>query len=579
MSQEDHKEDVIESWGTFLETFQEQNQRMASSFFEGMKECLPFPPTFMGDVFIKTAQSLLKNPNSLLKAQEHLLEEIYSLWQKILSSEKEQRAEIMFDKRFHHDAWQRSPYFSFMKDYYLITSRWLQNLVSELDDLDPQTTHKIQFYMKQLAEAISPTNFPFTNPEVLEEVVKTGGVSLKRGFETLLEDMQSGKWMKMTDPSAFELGGNIATTQGEVVFRNELFELIHYSPLTEKQYATPLLIVPPWINKYYIFDLGPANSFVKWTLEQGYNVFIISWVNPAPELGMKSFEDYLLEGAFRACEQVSSMTNSPSLHTIGYCVGGNLLAALGAYLSKAPSPFSLQSMTLLATIIDFTKVGDLKAFMDEDQLHCLEESMAQNGVLAGETMKTVFSFLRPNELVWSFFIKNYLLGQVPPAFDFLYWNSDSTRLPAKLHSFIVRQCFRENLFMKSQGISINKIPLDLRDISIPTLLLSTQEDHISPWESCYPAAHLFKGPIQFILAGSGHVAGVINPPSRNKYFFFTNPDVYSDADEWLRKATKHEGSWWNAWQEWIRPLSGEAIWPAASYPSLGPAPGYYVKEK
>lgn len=567
------------SYETFLETFQEQNQRMAASFFEGMQDRLPFSPTLIGDIFIKTAQSLLHNPSSLLNAQEQLLEEVRELWQKMLSPEKSAAFKTTVDKRFRHDAWETVPYFLFMKEYYLITSRWLQNLVSQTEGLDAETHHKIQFYMKQLAKAISPTNFPFTNPEVLEELVKTQGASLKKGFETLLEDMETGQWMKMTDPSAFELGTSIAATDGMVVFRNDLFELIHYTPRTEKQYAVPLLIIPPWINKYYIFDLSPTNSFIKWMLEQGHNVFIISWVNPGPELASKTFEDYLLEGAYRACDLVSSFTNSPSLHTMGYCLGGNLLAALSAYLAKSPSSFSLKTMTLLATIIDFTKVGDLKVFMDEDHLQYIEEIMTKKGFLDPDTMKSIFSLLRPNDLVWSFFIKNYLLGQVPPAFDFLYWNSDSTRLPANLHSFILRKCFRENLLMKPGGIEIKGTPLDLRDISTPTLLLSTQEDHISPWESSYPAVHLFKEPVKFILAGSGHVAGVINPPSRNKYCFFTSSEVPSHADEWLKVATKHEGSWWNAWHDWVLPLSEEATLPLSAYPSLGPAPGSYVQEK
>jgi polyhydroxyalkanoate synthase len=275
---------------------------------------------------------------------------------------------------------------------------------------------------------------------------------------------------------------------------------------------------------------------------------------------------------------VSQLTQSPTLHAMGYCVGGNLLTALSAYLAKTPSSFSLQTMTLLATIFDFTRIGDLKVFMDEDYTQFIEKSMSQKGFLEANTIKSFFSSLKPNELMWSFFIKNYLLGQVPPAFDFLYWNSDSTRLPANLHSFILRKCFQENLFMKSGGLNVRGTPLDLREITTPTLLLSTQEDHISPWKSCYPAVHLFKGPLKFILAGSGHVAGVINPPLRNKYGFFTNPDLSSHADDWLTGATKREGSWWTAWDDWISPLSGEKIAPPSPYLSLEPAPGKYVRE-
>ena len=574
---EPEEEGIIESWGTFLEAFQEQNQRMTASFFKGMQRQLP--PTLVGDVFIKAAQALLKNPSYLLEAQGELLKEINDLWQKMLSAEEAVVPDFHSDKRFRHEAWRTVPYFLFIKEYYLITSRWLQNLTSQVEGLDSQTNQRIQFYIKQLTEAISPTNFPFSNPEVLEELVKTQGTSLKKGFENLVEDMESGQWMKMTDPSAFELGKTIASTKGEVVFRNDLLELIHYMPLTEKQYAVPILILPAWINKYYIFDLSPSNSFVKWMLEQGYNVFIISWVNPGPRHASKTFDDYLLDGAYRACDFVSSLTQSPTLHAMGYCVGGNMLAALGSYVAKTHASFSLQSMTLLATIIDFTKVGDLKIFMDDEYLQSLEETMTQKGFLEADTLKSIFSLLRPNDLIWSFFIKNYLLGQIPPAFDFLYWNSDSMRLPANLHRFIIRKCFQNNLFMNPGDIDINGVPLDLGDITIPTFLLATQEDHISPWESCYPAVHLFKGPLQFVLAGSGHVAGVMNPPARNKYHFFTNSDFPFDSQEWLKATTKNEGSWWTTWNEWISLLSGERVLPTVTYPSLEPAPGLYVKEK
>ncbi|MBY0500694.1 MAG: alpha/beta fold hydrolase [Alphaproteobacteria bacterium] len=574
----ENKEETISSWSTFLKTFQEQNQQMASTFFKGMQQQMPIPPTVIGDVFIKAAQKLLENPALILEAQGELLRDINELWEKMFSNEKETIPQIKLDKRFRHDAWDTVPYFFFMKEYYLMTSRWLQKLISQFEGLDELTNQKLKFYMNHLVEAVSPTNFPFTNPEVLEELVKTDGASLKNGIQTLLDDMTAGQWMKMTNPDAFELGETIATSKGEVVYRNELFELIHYYPLTETQYTIPLLIVPPWINKYYIFDLSPNNSFVKWMLEKGHNVFIISWVNPGPELASKTFEDYFLDGAYRACELVSTLTQCSSLHTMGYCVGGNLLAALSAYLAKKPAPFSFQSMTLLATIIDFSQVGDLKIFMDEEYMQYVEKDMMERGVLDATKLKSIFSMLRPNELVWSFFIKNYLLGQVPPAFDFLYWNSDSISLPASLHLFVLRKWFQENLLMKPGGIEVNGVPLDLSDITTPTILLSTIEDHISPWKSSYPAAQLFKGPLQFILAGSGHVAGVMNPPARNKYGFFTNHHLPPHAGEWLKSATKHEGSWWTLWNDWLAPRSGRKVVPQSDYPFLGAAPGTYVKE-
>jgi polyhydroxyalkanoate synthase subunit PhaC len=350
------QEKIMHSWCTFLKNFQEMNQSMASSYFEGMNKKMPVSPTLIGDVFIKAAQSLLKKPSVLMEAQEELLREINDLWQKMVFPEQDTAPANAADKRFHHEAWDNIPYFLFMKEYYLMTSRWLKNLTSQVEGIDELSKQKLQFYTNQLIEAASPTNFPLTNPEVLEEMVKTDGSSLKKGFQTLIEDMSNGQWMKMTDPTAFKLGETIATTKGDVVFRNELFELIHYHPLTEKQCSVPLLIIPQWINKFYIFDLSPKNSFVKWMLEQGQNVFIIYWVNPGSDLGSKTFENYLLEGAYRACEVVSTFTESLSLHTMGYCVGGNMLTALSAYLARTAAPFSLQTMTLLATIIDFTKM-------------------------------------------------------------------------------------------------------------------------------------------------------------------------------------------------------------------------------
>lgn len=573
-------QNLIDSWGNFLETCQAQQQHMAHGLLEAMAPPLApsaFPP--IGDIFSKTLQTLAEDPYHFIQTQEELLTDLHALWSKILSLETREITVVSPDKRFRHEAWETVPYFLFLKEYYLMTSRWVEKSMSQMEGLDAQTTQKMQFYLKQMLDAASPTNSPFTNPEVLEEFVKTKGESLKKGLETFLQDMETGQSMKMTDLSAFRLGETIASTKGDVVYRNHLFELIHYSPLTEQQYAIPLLIVPAWINKYYIFDLSASNSFVKWMVEQGHNVFIISWVNPDASLSSLSFEDYLLEGAYRACQVVSSLTKSPVLHTMGFCVGGNLLTALNAYLAKSPSPFSLQTTTLLATIFDFEKIGDLKIFMDDSLLQHVEKTMAQNGFLEGEAMKSIFSFLRPNDLVWSFVIKNYFLGQVPPPFDFLYWNSDSPRLAEGMHRFILRKFFQENRFMQPGGVTIKGIPLNLKDIFTPTLVLSTMSDHIAPWESSYPAVHLLQGPVKFVLAGSGHVAGVINPPSKNKYGFFTNPYLSKNPHEWLDTSTKHEGSWWTAWHEWVESFGAEKITPIRSYPFLGAAPGSYAMEK
>lgn len=581
MNIENVAHDIANFWGNAFKTYHAQQTSLVSSFFDTITPCNPdcfFPlsSSSLEDLYVKTSQAIITNPSGLLKAHGELIEEMNCLWQKLLSLGAMEKTDSLTDKRFRHSAWETVPYFLFIKEYYLILSHWLEKLVSQLDDLDADSSQKVQFYAKQLIDALSPTNSPFTNPEVLEEFIKTKGESLKKGLTTFLQDMEVGQGMKMTDPSAFQIGKTLASTKGEVVFRNHIFELIHYAPLTEKQYKIPLLIIPPWINRYYIFDLSDSNSFVKWMVEQGQNVFIISWVNPGPELSKMTFEDYLLEGAYRACEVVSSLAKSPHLHTMGYCIGGNLLTALGAYLAKTPAPFSLKTMTLLATVIDFEKIGDLKIFLEEEHLQSIEKIMDQQGFLPGEYLKSLFNLLRPNDLVWSFFIKNYLLGQVPPAFDFLYWNSHSTRLPKRLHQFILRKFFKENL-LYSGGISVGNVPIDLRNITTPTFFLSTIEDHISPWKSTYPALHLFQGPLKFVLAGSGHVVGVINPPANNKYGFFTNPHVPFDPDTWIQSATKTEGSWWTEWLEWVVSYGNETIEPLTTYPFIEAAPGSYVR--
>jgi len=570
--------DVINFWSTFFKTMRQQNQHFFSSYVEGIQYQMPISPTAIADIFLKALQALSKHPELLFDAQKAFLKDYSDMYKRILSPIENEIPTTM-DKRFTHKAWHTDPYFIFIKEYYLANAQWLTEFVSHIEGIDRETKNKLQFYMNQFIEAVCPRNFPFFNPEVLEELVKTDGLSLKKGFDSFMDDVSTGHWMKMTDPSAFKLGETLATTKGDVVFRNEIMELIHYSPLTEKQFSVPLLIVPPWINKFYIFDLSPNNSYVKWMLEQGYDVFMISWVNPGPSLASKNFEDYLLEGAYKACEVVSDMTKSPTLNAMGYCIGGNLLAALGAYLAKSPAFFTLQSMTLMATIIDFSKAGDLKIFLDDENLDYVEHNLAQNGFLDPEKLKSIFSMLRPKDLVWSFFVKNYLLGQIPPAFDFLYWNSDATRVPEALHRDVLRKCFKENLFLTPGGLTINNLPIDIQNITTPTLFVSTIEDHIAPWKSSYPAVHQFKGPLQFLLAGSGHVAGIMNPPSRNKYAYYTNSDFPYHPEEWLDAAVRHEGSWWPSWHDWLKSMSGKKVKPKEnSYSSLGPAPGVYVKE-
>jgi polyhydroxyalkanoate synthase len=556
------------AWFSLMEALQKRHEDLHSSHFEAMQELMPISPLAMGEAWNKAVFAFMKHPAYLFEVQKELMVNL-----------SKQEEDTSLDKRFSHEAWMRDPYFSALKKSYLLNSNWLRNTISNLEGIDDKTKQKLEFYVNQYIDAICPTNYPLTNPEVLEEFTKTGGASLEKGMEKLMDDLAKGHWIDMTDPKAFVLGKSLATSKGEVIYRNDIIELIHYKPLTEKQHSVPLLIIPPWINKFYIFDLSPHNSFVKWMLEQGMDVFMISWVNPGTNLSSKSFEDYMFEGGYKAAEVVSEFTGSNKLNTLGYCIGGNLLVALTAYLAKAPAPFEIVSQTLIATIIDFEKIGDLKFFLEDENLEYIEHNLERNGFVDPERLKSIFSMLRPKDLLWSFFIKNYLLGQTPPAFDFLYWNSDGTRVPEVLHKDVLRYFFKANLLMVPGGLKIRNVPIDLRSIEIPTFFLSTMEDHIAPWKSTYPAVHLLECPTEFVLGGAGHVVGVMNPPEKHKYAFYTNIQFPYTADEWFEKSTKHEGSWWPYWYTWLKPISGKKVSPVAtSDVSYGEAPGEYVRE-
>jgi polyhydroxyalkanoate synthase len=422
-----------------------------------------------------------------------------------------------------------------------------------------------------------------TNPEVLRATMESGGENLIKGLQNVLDDLDRGNGklaIKMTDSEAFEVGRNLAITPGKVVYENELMQLIQYDPTTEKVHRKPLLIMPPWINKYYILDLREKNSFVKWAVAQGFTVFVISWVNPDESLAEKTFSDYLLEGPLAACDAITKATGESRINAIGYCLGGSLLAAALAYM-EAKGDRRIASATLLTTMIDFTESGELGVFIDEEQLAALEARMNERGYLEGSEMATTFNMLRANDLIWSFVVNNYLLGKDPYPFDLLYWNSDSTRMPAAMHSFYLRTMYQENKLAAPGGLTLDGVPIDLSTIKVPAFFLSTREDHIAPWESTYGGAQLFSGPVRFVLAASGHIAGVINPPARHKYSYWTNDKLPKRPQTWFRDAQEHPGSWWPEWLEWARAKSGAKV-PArhpgdGELPVIEAAPGAYVK--
>lgn len=488
------------------------------------------------------------------------------------------------DRRFRSERWNDGSVFDFLKQSYLLASRYIEDVVGSVEGLDEKRAHQLAFYTRQYADAMSPTNFAMTNPDVLNETVESNGQNLVRGFNNMLEDLQKGEGklrITMTDTDAFELGKNVATTPGHVVYQNDLMQLIQYTPTTETVFKRPLLVIPPWINKFYILDLRPENSYINWLVSQGHTVFVISWVNPDASLADKGFENYLLEGPVAAMDAIEQATGESSLNVIGYCLGGTLLAALISY-NESIGDDRVKSATFFTSMIDFSEPGDLGVYIDEMQLESLEKKMDEQGYLEGSDMANAFNMLRSNDLIWSFVINNYLLGKDPAAFDLLYWNSDSTRMPARMHREYLRTMYLENRFKEPGGITLNGVPVDVSSIKTPSYFLSTAEDHIAPWKATYMGARLFKGPVKFVLGGSGHIAGVVNPEGSNKYGYWTKTGKLVDsADQWLENATRNEGSWWPDWQRWVKRHAGAQV--PARTPGDGKlkvvedAPGSYVK--
>ena len=487
------------------------------------------------------------------------------------------------DKRFSDPEWSSNQFYDFLKQAYLLGTQWANRLVSDAAELDPHTRQKAEFYVRQITNALSPSNFVLTNPELLRETLSSNADNLVRGMRMLAEDIESGGGdlrIRQSDSSLFAVGRNLATTPGKVVFQNELMQLIQYAPSTASVLKRPLLIVPPWINKFYVLDLTPEKSFIKWCVDQGITVFCISWVNPDAALAQKTFEDYVRQGPLAALDAIKQATGEDEVHTVGYCVGGTLLAVTLAALA-ARGDKRIVSATLFAAQVDFTLAGDLKVFVDEAQVAALERRMAERGYLEGKSMVTVFNMLRSNDLLWPYVINNYLKGKAPFPFDLLYWNSDATRLPAANHSFYLRNCYLDNKLAKGEMV-IAGTPIDLKAVKIPIYNLATREDHIAPAKSVLLGSKLFGGKVKYVLAGSGHIAGVVNPPDKNKYQYWTGP-IRRDGnvDAWLDKATEHPGSWWPDWLAWLK-KKGPAEVPARVPGDRGlkpieDAPGSYVK--
>ncbi|MDB9704161.1 class I poly(R)-hydroxyalkanoic acid synthase [Rhodospirillales bacterium] len=547
-------------------------------------------PMNIGNAFMEMTTKMMTNPHKMVEANMNLWQDYMKLWQNTASRMMGQEQEPIIepehdDRRFKGEAWE-TDIFDFIKQSYLLTSNWMESSVSDVEGLDNKTQKKVEFFTKQYVDALSPTNFVMTNPEVLKATMESRGENLVNGLRNLLEDMESGDGklkIKMSDADDFEVGENVATTPGKVVYRNDLMELIQYTPTTEKVSKTPLLICPPWINKFYILDLREKNSYIKWAVEQGNTVFVISWVNPDRKLAMKTFGDYMHEGLIAAIYAIKKATGEDKVNAIGYCIGGTLLATSLAYMA-AKKIDSVKSATFFTTMVDFEESGDLGVFIDETSLSNLEEKMNERGYLEGSEMASTFNMMKSNDLIWSFVVNNYLLGKDPFPFDLLYWNSDSTRMPAAMHSFYLRNMYLDNKLVEPGGIEIDGVKINLRDINVPTYIISTREDHIAPWKPTYKATQLYKGDIRFVLSASGHIAGVVNPPAAEKYCFWTNDKTPADPEQWLAGSVQHEGSWWTDWDKWIKKKNGKALIDARApgdgkLKVLCDAPGTYVSMK
>src|SRR6478672_218350 len=487
------------------------------------------------------------------------------------------------DKRFQDPEWKTNQFFDFVKQLYLLTTQWAQDLVRNADGLDPHTRKKAEFYVQQIANAIAPSNFVLTNPEVLRETLASNGDNLVRGMKMLAEDIEAGRGtlrIRQSDPTNLAVGVNMATTPGKVIYQNELMQLIQYTPTTETVLRTPLLIVPPWINKFYILDLKPEKSYIKWCVDQGITVFVISWVNPDKSLRAKTWEDYMKQGPLAAMDAIERVTGEMKVHTMGYCVGGTLLATTLAWLADKRR-VRVTSATFLAAQVDFTHAGDLLVFVDEDQISALERDMQASGVLEGSKMAMAFNMLRSNDLIWSYVVNNYLKGQPPAAFDLLHWNSDATRMPAANHSYYLRNCYLDNRLSGGSMVLDNTL-LDLSKVKVPVYNLATREDHIAPAESVLYGSQFFGGPVKYVLSGSGHIAGVVNPPEAGKYQYWTNDNIKDvTLADWMKGAQEHKGSWWVDWREWLETIDAERV-PARAVgtealPPIEDAPGSYVR--
>ncbi|MGF1605375.1 MAG: PHA/PHB synthase family protein [Rhodothalassiaceae bacterium] len=567
-----------------------QSQKLLNEFMrrQGDNQTI-VDPLNIGNAFMDLTARMMANPQTWVEKQVELWQDYMKLWHtttmRMLGQDAAPVVDASRDKRFRHEDWQENQVFDFLKQSYLLAANFIQRSVTEVEGLSDEDRKKVDFYTRQFVDAMSPSNFVWTNPEVLKTTLEQKGENLVRGLDNMLKDLERGEGqlaITMTDLDAFEVGRNVAITPGKVVFENELFQLIQYAPTTEKVNRTPLLIFPPWINKFYILDLTEKKSFVRWAVAQGHTVFMVSWVNPDESYADHSLDDYMIDGQIKAMQVVEQITGERSVNCIGYCVAGTMLAATLAYLHAKGEQDRVKSATFFTAQVDFKDAGELTVFIDDEQLRYLENLTKDKGYLDSRAMATTFNMLRANDLIWSFVVNNYLLGKEPFPFDLLYWNSDSTNLPRTMHLQYLEQMYRHNKLVQPGALKLGGETIDLRAVKTPVYIQAGRDDHIAPAKSVYKMTQLLSGPIKFMLAGSGHIAGVVNPPEAQKYQYWTNSKLPESLEDWCADATETPGSWWPDWHKWIARKTGGKVparipGEAEGFPPIEDAPGRYVK--